>query len=139
MPNRVLRDWTDSEKVNTLSLGGEVFFTRLFMKADDHGRYYAATEILRTSLFPLKVDTIKSKDIDRFLNECTVADLIRIYFHKGKKYLYIPNFGQRLRNMREKYPHPELSDNCQQVAANPPQVAASGGLETYHKPHTNTR
>ena len=40
MPNRILRDWTDSERVNALTVQGERFFVRLIMKVDDYGRLY---------------------------------------------------------------------------------------------------
>jgi len=39
MPNRILRDWTDSDRVNSLSAEAERLFIRLIMKADDYGRY----------------------------------------------------------------------------------------------------
>ena len=54
MPNRVLRDWTASEKMDKLSQGAEVFFTRLIMKADDYGLYYGNPKLLNSALFPLR-------------------------------------------------------------------------------------
>jgi len=110
MPNRILRDWTDSESVNSLSWQAEVFFTRLIMKADDFGRHPANTKLLGSILFPLK-DGIRDADITRHLAECEGAGLIAVYESESKKYLEIKNFSQRTRIMRSKYPAPCKSND----------------------------
>ena len=56
MPNRVLRDWTNSDKINSVSVHAERFFTRLIMQADDFGRFHASPRLLSSYLFPLKDD-----------------------------------------------------------------------------------
>lgn len=104
MANRVLRDWTSSEKMETLSLGAEVFFTRLIMKADDYGSFHANTKLLKAALFPLKDHTLKQ--VDAWLVECVAAGLIGRYEVEGKSYIRIVNFGQRLQNMRNAFPAP---------------------------------
>jgi hypothetical protein len=105
MPNRILRDWTDSDKVNQLTPTAEVFFVRLIMKADDFGRFHADPRRLRSACYPLK-DSIRDTDISRWLAECEKAGLIRCYDATGCRYLCIDNFGQRLRLMKEKHPAP---------------------------------
>lgn len=115
MANRVLRDWTDSEAMDTLSPGAEVFFTRLVMKADDYGSYHANPKLIRAGLFPLKAYT--DVKVGEWLDECITAGLVFTYVVDGRKYIRIKNFGQRLRNMRNTFPKP-LDDD-------PPQVAAS--------------
>lgn len=123
MPNRVLRDWTTSEAVNQLSFEAEVFFTRLIMKADDHGNYTANPKLLNAALFPLK--DLTAKEVEGFLAQCVACGVLSIYQVDGKQYVNIPNFGQRLRQMRSSYPQP---------ADNPPssggQVSDNGRLET---------
>lgn len=104
MANRILRDWTSSEKMETLSLGAEVFFTRLIMKADDYGSFHANTKLLKAALFPLKDHTLKQ--VDGWLVECVAAGLIGKYEVEGKSYIRIVNFGQRLQNMRNAFPAP---------------------------------
>ncbi len=104
MPNRILRDWTASDKVDQLSSGAEVFFTRLIMKADDYGLYYGNPKLLNSALFPLK-DYDNSKVI-AWLNECVKAGIIRKYSVDGKDYIQIPGFDQRLRLMKSKFPEP---------------------------------
>ena len=113
MANRVLRDWTTSELVDELSADAEVFFTRLIMKADDYGSFYANTKLLKSALFPLK--ELKPAKIQVWIDECVIAGLIFLYSVDGKDYLRIINFNQRLRNMRNAFPHPD---------SNSPRVAA---------------
>lgn len=115
MANRLLKDWTKSDKVNSLSALSERFFTRLIMKADDFGCYYADSRILKADLFPLLLDSIREADLLRWMAECQKAGLIVLYESESKKYLRIIDFGQRLRQKTSKFPMP---DNCQQHADN---------------------
>jgi hypothetical protein len=113
MPNRILRDWTDSEPVNSLDVNGEVFFTRLIMKVDDYGRFGANPKLLRSVLFPLK-DGIRETDISRSLAACEKAGLIVLYSSKGKALLQIVNFKQRTR-FESKYDPPPEKDRLETV------------------------
>lgn len=92
MPNRILRDWTDSERVNALSANAEVFFVRLIMKADDRGRHNAAPQLLKSYLYPLK--DVRIADISRWCAECVDAGLIANVESNGKRYIEIQKFGQ---------------------------------------------
>jgi hypothetical protein len=105
MPNRILRDWTDSETVDQLSIQAERFFTRLIMKADDYGRYTANLKMLKSTLFPLKTD-VRETDISLWLTECEQCGLIALYNIAMRDYLQIENFKQQLRQKNEKYPPP---------------------------------
>lgn len=106
MPNRVLRDWTDSEPIEKLSWEAEVFYVRLLMKADDLGYYVANPKLLKAALFPLR-ESVSIQSIENYLNECEDAGLLITYTHEQKKYLHIPKFGQRKRIMSSKYPRYE--------------------------------
>ena len=108
MPNRILRDWTDSDKVDKLSAEGERFFVRLIMKADDYGRYFADPKRLKAFLFPLK-DSLRETDCSRWLAECEKAGLARCYDVAGRRYVELLNFNQRLRNMRNLHPEPQVA------------------------------
>lgn len=123
MPNRVLRDWTASELVDTLTPEAEVFFTRLIMKADDYGSYYANPKLIKSALFPLKDYT--SENIQAWIAQCIDAKLITAYSVEGKEYIKIKNFGQRLRAMRNTFPQP---------ADNP--LTSGGQLADYGRPET---
>lgn len=106
MPNRMLRDWTNSEKVNSLSVHAERFFTRLIMKADDYGCFYADARLLKANLFPFLLDTIREADLLRWMAECQKAGLIVLYESSNKQYLQIAEFNQRLRQKTQKFPLP---------------------------------
>ena len=106
MPNRILRDWTDSFTIDELDVNAERFFVRLIMKVDDYGRLFADARLLRANLFPLKTD-IRDTDISRWLTACEKAGLIAIYNVATKEFLQITMFRQTLRQKKEKYPSPE--------------------------------
>lgn len=138
MANRVLRDWTTSEVMNRLSSGAETFFTRLIMRADDYGSFYANPKLLKAGLFPLK--DVSETTVSGWVDECHIVGLLLKYNVEGKDYIRIKNFGQRLRNMRNVFPPPP-ADNSQQVAANgsksPPETKRNE-LETETEVETET-
>ncbi len=115
MANRILRDWTDSENIDKLSFHAEVFFTRLFMKADDYGCFHANPKLLKAALFPLK--DIRETDISRWTAECSSAGLIALYEVDEKRYMEIINFGQRLRTMNRRFP--ENDSNARSIVSDP--------------------
>lgn len=106
MAERMIRDWTQSESVNDLTAEAEVFFTRLIMKADDYGNYVGHPKLLRAALYPLR-DTMKDAKIDALIAECESVGVVKSYLVEGKRYLNIPNYGQRMRQMKGKYPAPD--------------------------------
>lgn len=103
MPNRMLRDWTDSERIHVLSSEAERFFVRLIMKADDYGRYYGNIKLLRANLFPL-YEKLKDEKVESWLRECIDAELIFAYEADGKRFLEIKMFDQKLKVRRSKFP-----------------------------------
>ena len=104
MPNRLIRDWTKSEKIDALSEGAEVFFTRLIMKADDFGCYTGNLKLLSADLYPLR--NVMPDEVKRYLTECVSAGVVYLYRVEKKDYVFIPNFGQRLRAFHRKFPEP---------------------------------
>ncbi len=106
MPTRLLREGIlDSDAVNSLSLGAEVFYRRLMSVVDDFGRFDARPSVLRSRLFPLRTETVKDADISAWLKECEVANLIAVYSHNSKPFLL---FGKvdAPRAKVSKYPQP---------------------------------
>jgi hypothetical protein len=131
MPNRILRDWTDSPTVNDLSWQAEVFFVRLIMKADDYGRFAAHPRLLRSLLFPMR-DGIRETDISRWLAECEKAGLIRPYADDEKPFLVIQKFNQRMRLKKpSKFPEPpDEADDLHMTVTRPSRdghMTARGG------------
>ena len=130
MPNRILRDYTDSLRFDGIPADAERLFIRLIMKADDYGRYHAEPRLLRSGCFPLS-DHLRVNDLIRWLDELSSRQLILRYEVGGRKFLALVNFGQRLRTSRAKFPPPDgappdfmpdrsggppSADNCQQPA-----------------------
>lgn len=138
MPNRILRDWTDSESIDQLDVHAERFFTRLIMKVDDYGRYTANVKLLKSNLFPLRTD-IRETDIPRWLAACEKSGLIALYSIASKDYLQINNFKQVLRQKIEKYPPPNECDTSASHLHSTCDTSASlKGNEVEKNPETET-
>lgn len=119
MANRILRDWTTSERIDNLSFEAEVFFTRLIMKADDHGCFHANPKLLKAAIFPLK--EVSTGMISIYLKELIQNEIVTIYKVEGREYLQIINFGQRLRTMSSKFPLPDSNPRTI-VSKEPPET-----------------
>lgn len=142
MPNRILRDYTDSLAIDQLDWLGECLFVRLIQKADDFGRFHGNPTLVRSLLFPLK-NGLRDSDISARLAACEKAGLIRVYESSGKPFIEIVNFGQRLKaSTRSKYPDPPWS-NCGQIPEHPgtsgkiPEHPARGEDEGGDDNHTH--
>jgi hypothetical protein len=93
------------------------------MKVDDYGRFFADARLLKAHMFPLQLDTIREADIVRCMDECHKADLIALYEVKGKGYLQIKDFRQRLDRAKEKYPPPTCQRTANELPTNdPPRI-----------------
>lgn len=106
MPNRYIRaSAIESEPVNALSWLGEVFYRRLLNRADDFGRFTANPDLLRASLFPLKMDKVSSSDILKLLKECEDVGLLFQYIADGKRCI-VMNKWEQGRAHKSEYPQP---------------------------------
>jgi hypothetical protein len=103
MPNRILRDWTDSKTMDKLSADEERLFTRLIMKADDYGNFYRDAALVKSLAFPRK-NGLRTDDIDRWLSKLESTGLILCYPAKGDSFLHIVNYGQRLDKRSRRFP-----------------------------------
>lgn len=130
MPNRILRDWTDSDRVNKLTVHEERFFVRLIMKADDYGCYYADTRLLKANLFPLLLDGVREADISRWMAACQKAGLIVLYEASSKKYLQVVDFKQRLDKAKNKFPLPTSGNPISMDNDFPAESEAESDTET---------
>jgi hypothetical protein len=112
VPSRLLREGIlDSEAVNALSFPAEVFYRRLMSVVDDFGRFDGRPSVLRSRLYPLKVESVREADISRWIAECEKAGLIVLYEHSQKRYLQILDFRQRLDRAKAKFPLPKQPVN----------------------------
>lgn len=108
MPNRIIREGIlTSEAVNSLSWEAEVFFRRLLSVVDDFGRFDARSSVLRSALYPLKLDSMREDSVQRCLKSCEAARLVVLYSIEGKEYLEVTNFRQQVRSKKSKYPAPD--------------------------------
>lgn len=106
MPNRYVRESAiESERVNSLSWQGEVFFRRLINKVDDFGRLYASPALLRAALFPLQLDKVTEKDVVRLMAELEERGLLATYEVDGKRFLALSKW-ENGRAKKSKHPQP---------------------------------
>jgi hypothetical protein len=106
MPTRLLREGIlDSTAVNALSFPAEVFYRRLMSVVDDFGRFDGRAAVLRSRLYPLKVETVREADIPRWIAECEKAGLIALYAVDGKQYILFHKLGPA-RAKESKFPPP---------------------------------
>jgi len=129
MPNRIIRaDILTSERVNKLSIQAECFYRRLMSIVDDYGRYHGNLTLLRSSCFPLRIDTVKEKGIAGWIAECEEVGILSLYTINGKNYLEIDNFGQQRRS-KSKFPEPEVEGEsaiiCEQMLSDADKCSPS--------------
>lgn len=110
MPNRILREgWLDSDRAAALSYGAECQFVRLLLVADDFGRFDGRLSVIRARCWPLRRE-IEDAVIVGWLEELSAAGLASLYLVHGKPYLEIPNFRQRTRAQKSKFPGLDQAD-----------------------------
>lgn len=115
MPNRYIKESIcTSKNLNMLSAEAERLFYRLLVKCDDFGRYFADPNIIKGNCFPRKSE-LKTKEIEKWLNELAKSELIILYKNKDDIYLQFITFSEhnRKRANTSKFPNP--ADSCQQM------------------------
>lgn len=123
----MLRDWTDSLKFDGLSAEAERLFIRLIMKADDYGRFHAEPRLVKASTFPF-AESLRVDSVSCWLTELSTHGLILRYEVGGREYLAIPDFGQRLKQSREKFPAmPGTPEKWLPTSGDVRQVPAASG------------
>lgn len=128
MPTRLVREGIiNSDRINQLDWAAEVFYRRLLNKVDDHGLFDARPSVLRTSLYPLRVDRVREADCIRWLAECEKAGLIVLYESDGKPFLKVLDTRWQTRS-EPKYPQPP-ANKCSQLKAPVPVVVVEGVVE----------
>lgn len=106
MPNRILRDWTDSARFDGISAEAERLFVRLLMKADDFGRYHANPRLVKAHCYPL-ADDLRANTVAAWLTELSDRQLVFCYTSGTGSFLVIPRFRQRSRASASKFPPPD--------------------------------
>lgn len=117
MPNRILKETIcTSDTINELTADEERMFYRLLVQADDFGRFDGRATIIRSSCFPLRVDSVSDADVERWLQRLAEVDLIRFYHVDGRRYLHFTTWDkhQQRRAKHSKYPQPPPQDSTYQ-------------------------
>jgi hypothetical protein len=104
MPTRVVREGAlDSAKLAGVSRGADAMFFRLLLVADDFGCFDGRASVIRARCFPAHRD-VQEEHVAGWCSELFHAGLIHGYVVNAKPYLSIPNFHQRRRAMKSKFP-----------------------------------
>jgi len=114
MPQRMIRDWTDSMRIEQLNPSEERFFVRLMMKADDYGIFHGDPRLLKAALFPLLTD-VRIQEVRQWRDKAVSVGLCHLYSdERQREFVIIHKFDQRLRAKKFKFPAPSglLSDIC---------------------------
>lgn len=134
MPNRILRDYTDSPRFDGLSAEAERLFVRLLMKADDFGRFHANPKLVKAACFPLAED-LRANTVAAWLTELSDRQLVFCYTSGTGMFLALPKFRQRARAETSKYPPPDgqppdwmPSDDGQVTVIRQSPAAVFGGV-----------
>jgi hypothetical protein len=111
MPNRIIKESVCcSETINQLSAEEECFFYRLMVNCDDFGRMDARSSILLAKCFPLRIENMKTKSIDKLLASLIQNKLVFVY-NDGKCLQMVTwDKHQQIRAKRSKYPKPTEDD-----------------------------
>lgn len=105
MPNRYVREgWLGSERILAAGELAEVLFLRLLLKADDFGRFDGRMTFICRSCWPNGGPG--EEDVTNRMQALVAENLVIPYEVDGKPFIYIPNFKQRTRSGKSKYPDP---------------------------------
>lgn len=135
MPTRLVREgWLDSDRVAKVSFGAEAQFLRLLLVADDFGRFDGRLSVIRARCWPQRLDDVTEEKVKGWLTELVEAGLVVPYVVRLRPYIEIPNFRQRNRSAKSKFPGLEEADGGEPAAAAfpPPPPLASASASSGH-------
>jgi len=143
VPNRIIKESIcTSNEIDALKPEEEILFYRIIVNCDDFGRMDARLPILRAKCFPLRIDSVKDKDIRAWMNTLIKQGLIFIYEVDGKEYLQMSTWEkhQQIRAKRSKYPAPDdglitSEINGNHKISNVPENPIQSNLESESNPN----
>jgi len=104
MPNRLIRDGIlNSPRYLSVSDSAGRLFIHLCLLADDLGCVDLDYTFIRRRAFD---DAPAEERVIDLLVELIDADLLRQYHVDARRYGFLPRFGQRLRILKLRHPHP---------------------------------
>ena len=133
MPQRFLRPAIrQSKRWNRLPWDAQSLYIRLITLVDDHGRYEADPELLRSEAFPYgdpNGDVMDVTTIDNICKHLLSSGLVNFYEIDGTKYLQVLRWQERARS-KSKYPDPP----CKQMLSDENICAPPKPIAISHKP-----
>src|SRR3954468_77582 len=124
MPERWLRQGIrTSEAISSLSDAAFRLYVLLITHHDDFGRFDARPELLRSELYPLRVDRVRVTDLSRLLAECQKAGVVALYGPESKPIGLVLKTDPP-RNQFSRFPPPPEGVECwRETGAKPPNNA----------------
>lgn len=146
MPNRIIKESIcTSNEIDALKPEEEILFYRIIVNCDDFGRMDARLPILRAKCFPLRIDSVKDKDIRAWMDSLIKQGLIFTYEADGKEYLQMTTWEkhQQIRAKRSKFPAPDdgvihkIADeiNGKHLLSDVPENPIQSNLESESNPN----
>lgn len=98
-----------SKKINAISEGAELLYYRIYVNADDFGRYHADPIIIKGQIYTLR--KLSLKQIENRIQELSKIGLIKLYKNNSELYLEIVAFEKHQtfksdRPKKAEYPKP---------------------------------
>jgi hypothetical protein len=112
MPSRYIREgWLDSDRIRALGEPAEVMLLRLILVLDDYATFDGRLSVVQRRCWPAGDDepglpAPTTAEIEKRLQILEAKSLIFRYTVEGKPYIFVPNFQQRTRAKKPKYPLP---------------------------------
>lgn len=111
MPNRMIKEsMLSSDKIASLSDFEFRLWIGLILSADDMGRGDARAAIIKGRVFPL-LGQVSPENVEDALHALAAKGCISFYTAGGKPYFWFPTWSehQRIRNIKPKYPDPQVA------------------------------
>ena len=106
LPNRIAKDSSRKDpQLDILSDGAERLYWRLILAADDFGRFEADPRIVKADCFPLKIDSLRTATVEKWLDEIEKAGLVKFYSVLNRGYGQFITFDPP-RAAKSKFPAP---------------------------------
>lgn len=136
MPNRILREgFLDAPAIAQAGEAAEVLFIRLILVADDYGRFDGRVTVICRRCWP--AGGPGEADVLERLKTLAACGLVVMYQADGKPYLFIPNFRQRSRAMKSKFPPPPVDNSVDNSSAVAEKLSTSEKSPIEKNPQLN--
>jgi hypothetical protein len=136
MATRLIREGiVTSDRIDKLTPAGEVFYRRLMSKVDDHGLFDGRISVIRSSLYPLRLEPdhphhVTGSDVSAWLIECVEAGLVQRYAVDGKPFVRMLDTRWQARSA-PKYPLPDGAETAPPRATENNRKQSSATVHLY--------